>query len=125
MSLKPNTASVDWAPLAAARLAEAALDDSAALVLEPLPGMGCHEVPGLPTTGSAVTFSPFISQIATVPSVFRHRMSSDKPAPVKSPVPTAFHDVPGLPTTGIAIGVAPCISQIATVPSVFCHRISE
>src|SRR5258708_8838627 len=101
MSLKANTASADWAPLAAARLAKAALDDPAALVLEPVPGMGCQDVPGLPTTGSSVTAPPFISQIATVPSVFRHRMSSEKPSPVKSPVPTAFHDPPRLPTTAI------------------------
>src|SRR5712691_6108251 len=109
-SSKPNAGSPDWVvldELAAALPAEAAPDDPARAVAEPLPGMGCQDVPGLPTTGSAVTFPPLISQIATVPSVFRHRMSSEKPAPVKSPVPTAFHDVPGLPITGIAIGVAP------------------
>src|SRR5712691_7912125 len=123
MSSKPNAAPLDWAPLAVVVLDELALP-AAALVLEPPLGTGCQDVPGLAITGSAVTVAPFISQIATVPSVFRHRISSEKPSPVKLPVPIAFHDVPGLAMTGSAVTVAPFISQIATEPSVFCHRMS-
>jgi len=80
---------------------------------------------GVADNRAAVTVAPFISQIAIVPSLFRHRMSSEKPSPVKSSAPIAVHAVPGLPMTGAAIGVAPFISQIATVPSLFCHRMSE
>jgi hypothetical protein len=44
------------------------------------PPIGCQLVPGLPNAGSATTVAPSISQIATVPSVFCHRMP-DFPSP--------------------------------------------
>ncbi len=59
--------------------------------------------------------------------VFCHRMSSEKPSWLKSPVPIAFQSVPGLGLTGPPpIKVLPLISQIELWPvPVFCHRMSE
>ena len=61
----------------------------------------------------SVTFVPFISQIATWPLVFCHRMS-EWPSSLKSPVPTIFQLGPGLgPTAAMWVTFDPFISQIA------------
>ena len=72
-----------------------------------------------------MTLVPFISQIAAWPLAFCHRMS-EKPSPLKSPVPIAVQLGPGLALTGAPpITLVPFISQIAAWPLLFCHRMSE
>src|SRR5262249_56615077 len=71
------------------------------------------------------TVVPFISQIATLPLVSRHRMSH-LPSPLKSPVPTMDQVVATFPTPA-ALGfktAVPFISQIATLPLASCHSTS-
>src|ERR1700727_1414937 len=94
----------------------------------PVP-IACQAGPGLGLTGPPpVNVFPCISQIETWPLlVFCHRMSSEKPSSVKSPVPIAFQAGPGLGLTGPPpIKVFLFISQIEAWPVLaFCHRMSE
>src|SRR5260370_8667748 len=72
-----------------------------------------------PAVSGFKTVVPFISQIATLPLVSRHRTSLF-PSPLKSPVPTIDHVVGTFPTpavSGFKTG-APFISQIAPLPLV-------
>ena len=58
--------------------------------------------------------------------MFCHRMSSEKPSSVKSPVPIAFQLGPGLGLTGPPpIRLFPFMSQTAAWPLAFRHRMSE
>src|SRR5712691_2729688 len=81
---EPLIATVGSIPVAAPEVLEALLGEPARAVdpmvvivvapdtpglVELLPRIGCHDVPGLPTTGAAMTVVPFISQIATAPLV--------------------------------------------------------
>src|SRR6266404_635942 len=50
---------------------------------------------------------------------------SDRPSPLKSPVPTACQLGPGLATLPPPITLVPFSSQMAISPLLFCHRISE
>src|SRR5258708_20749208 len=89
-SSKPNAGSPDWVvldELAAALPAEAAPDDPARAVAEPLPGMGCQDVPGLPTTGSAGAFPPLISPTAPLPSGFCPTIASANTPAAEPPPP--------------------------------------
>src|SRR5436189_167332 len=111
----------------------------AAAVLQPDVGMavafvvaGTHHVPrrtrtcqtgsGVPLLAVPPMFFSFIFQSCTPPLLFSHRMS-EKPSPLKSPVPTTCQLGPGLPRTAPPIMLVPFISQIATEPSSFCHRM--
>src|SRR5262245_4098296 len=52
---------------------------------------------------------------------------SDRPSPLKSPVPLICQSGPGLnaPAAAPEMKFRPFISQIAGVPSLFCHRMSD
>ncbi len=85
--------------------------------------------PGRGLTGPPpIRLFPLISQIEAWPEFgFCHRMSSEKPSPLKSPVPIAF---PARPRTGAnwppAQQGVPFISQIEAWPVFeFCQRMSE
>ena len=58
---------------------------------------------------------------------FCHKISSEKPSSLKSPVPIAFQLGPGLGlTVPPPVSVVPFISQIEAWPVfAFCHRRSE
>src|SRR5205814_7773209 len=75
----------------------------------------CQLGPGLPTTAAPIMLVPFISQIATEPSSFCHRMS-EKPSRLKSPVPLTCQLGPGLPRLAAPMTAVPFISQIAASP---------
>jgi hypothetical protein len=89
--------------------------------------IACQPSPGAePTRSWWIGVVPFISQIAACPLVVFWKRMSEKPSPLKSPVPIAFQFAPGLRLRVVwAIGVVPFISQIATCPFVFCNRMSE
>ena len=72
-----------------------------------------------PTAPTKVVVVPSISQIAGVPSLPCHRMS-ERPSPLKSPVPLICQLGPGLnePAIPTDTAVMPSISQIAAVPFV-------
>jgi hypothetical protein len=52
--------------------------------------------------------------VTTSPLLFCHRMS-DRPSPLKSPVPIAWHLGPGLPASPLAITVVASVIEKATV----------
>src|ERR1700728_3760249 len=88
------------------------------------PGLArCQLAPGLATSMPWLSWSPFISQMPTLPSVFCNKRTV-WPLPLKSPVPTTFQLGAGLATTLAWLIWSPFIFQMPTVPSVFCTTMS-
>src|SRR5437762_3514035 len=68
--------------------------------------------------------APFISHWEAVPSSLRNRMS-ERPSPLKSPIPATCQLTPGLPRLVLESSVAPFICHSAVVPSSLRNRMSE